>query len=456
MTTSHQTDLTRVEPPHSAAPNLHSDIQCPPISPSRRSFWRLYALACLIPLAIFIDLLVGPSAQKPFEPLMAVDFGAFYAAATMVRDGDARHLGEMEAQSAAQQQIQDDADTGWRWYNAFPYPPVTSLFTVPLAAFSLVTAFWIWATLGLLAGAIASWLLARSYCPAIVWASTLILVSFEPLWDVAWWGQIDSLLLLPVAVAVVLLRSPDSHTPQTRHRREVLAGLLLGFLAIKPIFVPLPLLVLAWGRPRAALGMIASGLALALASVTLVGISGIGDYIDLARFYQAFSGSPAIVEWRMYNLRGAAIRLGWGWSEDVQLAVVLALSAIISLATLFLSARALRRGQSPDLVAAAVILGTILTAYHVHVQSLVFLAIPLAIWLRRSLHAASGLVAVVWAMPVISIHAGAALLRPQQPSPAVTETRLETLLTTACLLALVGMLLALHPNRRTGRVTPIK
>ena len=158
----------------------------------------------------------------------------------------------------------------------------------------------------------------------------------------------------------------------------------------------------------------------------------------------------------MYNLRGAAIRLGWGWSEDVQLAVVLALSAILALATVFLSARALRRGQSPDLVAAAVILGTILTAYHVHVQSLVFLAIPLAIWLRRSLHAASGLVAVVWAMPVIATHAGAALLRPQQPSPAVTETRLETLLTTACLLALVGMLLALHTNRRTGRVTPIK
>ena len=131
MTTSHQTDLTRIETPHSATPNLHSDIQSAPISPSRRSFWRLYALACLIPLAIFIDLLVGPSAQKPFEPLMAVDFGAFYAAATMVRDGDARHLGEMAAQSAAQQRVQDDADTGWRWYNAFPYPPVTSLFTAP-------------------------------------------------------------------------------------------------------------------------------------------------------------------------------------------------------------------------------------------------------------------------------------------------------------------------------------
>jgi hypothetical protein len=421
------------------------------ISPARQNLWRLYALACLIPLTILVDLLVGPSAQKPFEPLMAVDFGAFYAAATMVRDGDARDLGEMETQRAAQTAVQEKADTGWRWYNAFPYPPVTSLFTAPLAGFSLVTAYWIWVALGLLAGGVASWLLARAFCPAIVSATTLILISFEPLWDVAWWGQIDSLLLLPVAGSVVLLRAPDRLSPATRKRRELLAGLLLGFLAIKPIFVPLPLLVLAWGRPRVAIGMIASGLALALTSLALVGIDGIGDYIDLARFYQAYSGSPAIVEWRMYNLRGAAIRLGWSWSEDVQLAVVLTLSVILALATLILSARALRLRRSPDLVAAAVTLGTILTAYHVHVQSLVFLAIPLAIWLRRSLQAPSNIEAVAWALPVIAIHAGAALLRPQLPSPAVTETRLETLLTTACLLALLGTLLVLYAGQRFPR-----
>ncbi len=446
MTTSRQPDRTIAE-----SPNAGPEPQSALASPTRRNLWRLYALACLVPLTIFVDLLVGPNAQEPFEPLMAVDFGAFYAAATMVRDGDARHLGEMEAQRAAQRQVQEDEDTGWRWYNAFPYPPVTSLFTAPLAVFSLITAYWIWACLGLLAGGAASWLLARSFCPAIVWATTMILVSFEPLWDVAWWGQIDSLLLLPVAAAVVLMRSSGNYSPRTRRRRDLLAGVLLGFLALKPIFMPLPLLVLAWGRPRAALGMVASALALALASVALVGIDGIGDYIDLARFYQAFSGSPAIVEWRMYNLRGAAIRLGWNWSEDVQLTVVLILSAILALATLILSARALRRTQSADLVAAAVILTTILTAYHVHVQSLVFLAIPLAIWLRRSLRAATALEAMVWAVPVIAIHAGAALLRPQQPSPAATETRLETLLTTACLLALLGTLMALHVGQRARR-----
>lgn len=451
MTTSRQPELSRgASAPH-GTPAIGPDNSGPLVSPARRNLWRLYALACLIPLTIFVDLLVGPRAQKPFEPLMAVDFGAFYAAATMVRDGDARRLGEMEAQRAAQRQLQEEEETGWRWYNAFPYPPVVSLFTAPLAGFSLVTAFWIWASLGLLAGGVASWLLARAFCPAIVWATTVLLLGFEPIWDVAWWGQIDTFLLLPVAGAVVLLRSSSTLPPAARGRRELLAGVLLGFLAIKPIFVPLPLLVLAWGRPRVAIGMVTSGLALALASVALVGIDGIGDYVDLARFYQAFSGSPAVVEWRMYNLRGAAIRLGLGWSEDIQLVAVLGVSILLALVTLVVSAVALRRGQSADLVAAAVVLGTILTAYHVHVQSLVFLAIPLAIWLRRSLRAASAREAIGWAIPVLAIHAGAALLRPQQPSPAASETRLETLLTTACLLALLGTLLALYADQRSRR-----
>lgn len=429
----------------------------PPAHPPtvRRNLWRLYAILCLIPLAIFVNLVIGPHAQEPFEPLMAVDFGAFYAAATMVRDGDAGDLGKMEAQRAAQAAVQADAGTGWRWYNAFPYPPVTSLFTAPLAAFSLVTAFWIWAALGIFAATLASWFLARAYVPTIVWPATLILVSFEPIWDVAWWGQIDSLILFPVAVGIALLRSGSGPAGPSRNRRELIAGALFGVLAIKPIFVVLPLIVLAWGRPRAAVGMVLSGLALAAVSVALVGIGGIADYLELARFYQAFSGSPAVVEWRMYNLRGAAIRLDWAWPEGAQLAAVLTLSAILALTTAVLSARALRRHRDADVAAAAVILATVLTSYHVHVQSLVFLIIPLAIWLRRSLVSPTHFQSLLWAIPILAIHGGSALLRPQQPSPGPSETRLETLITTACVVALICILASLAGADRRHRRSAI-
>jgi len=397
---------------------------------------------------IFADLLVGPSAQEPFDPLMAVDFGAFYAAAAMVRDGDARQLGQMEAQRAAQRRVQDDEATGWRWYNAFPYPPVTSLLTAPLAALPLRTAFWVWAALGLIAATAACWLLARAVCPEMPLAATLVLVSFEPIWDVAWWGQIDSLMLLPVAAGAILLRREPAVDAQTRRRRDITAGLLLGIVALKPIFVPIPLLVLLLSRPRAALGMILSGLGLALVSVVLVGPGGVADYIDLARFYQAFSGSPAIVEWRMYNLRGIAIRLGWGWSEGVQLAVVLTASVALAITTVIVAARAIRQDRNADLAAGAVVLATILTAYHVHIQSLVYLVIPIAFWLRRSLRAPSPIQAVLWAIPIVAIHGEAALLRPQQPSPAASETRIETLVTLSLLGALLVLLFRLLVRKR--------
>src|SRR5687768_1005546 len=57
--------------------------------------WRLYALACLLPLGFLVNTLVGPNVQRPFEPLMAVDFGAFYSGGMLVNEGRTRELGRM-------------------------------------------------------------------------------------------------------------------------------------------------------------------------------------------------------------------------------------------------------------------------------------------------------------------------------------------------------------------------
>jgi hypothetical protein len=99
-----------------------------------------------------------------------------------------------------------------------------------------------------------------------------------------------------------------------------------------------------------------------------------------------------------------------------------------------------------------VLLGTVLTAYHVHVQSLVFLTIPLAAWPGRSLAASTRQAALLWALPVVAIHGGAFLLKPEQPSPAPSEARLETLLTVACLAALVGVGVVLMARIRAGDI----
>lgn len=394
--------------------------------------WRLYAFLSLIPLAFFASSLIGPRSEGAFAPLKGVDFGAFYAGGLMVRDGQTRQLGEMDAQRATQRRLQEDEHTGWRWYNALPHPPVASIMIEPLTAFSLRTAFWIWAAASLVAAGVAVWLLARALCPAAPLACALVLFSFEPVWDVPWWGQIDSFLLLPVAAGIALLMRGSGR------RNDLIAGALCGALALKPIFVPILLLALIWGRRWAAFGMTLVGVVLAGISLVAVGIDGARDYLDLARYYQKFSGSPAIVEWRMYNLRGLAIRLDLGSDNAVRLWLVLTLSAILAIGTISVAGSALRAGWSPDLAIALLTLGMILTAYHVHVQSLVFLTPALAAWMGRSLRpGASGVSSLAWAIPVVAIHGGAMLLRPEKPSPAPSEARIETYLTLVLIAALV-------------------
>ncbi|MEA2594795.1 MAG: hypothetical protein QOF01_1264 [Thermomicrobiales bacterium] len=409
--------------------------------------WRLYALLSLVPIVVFANIVAGPGSERPFDPLKGVDFGAFYGGATLVREGHARQLGDMDAQRAVQHRIQERERTGWTWYNALPHPPVASVLIAPFAWLPLRTAYWLFAALGLVAASIAAWVLARALCPRVPIAAALVLFAFEPIWDVAWWGQLDSFLLLPVAIGTVMLMRGGGH------RRDLAAGALLGMLALKPIFVPVPVLALAWGRPRAALGMMATGTALAAASVVVVGTQGIRDYLELSRYYQRFAGSPAIVEWRMYNLRGMAIRLDLGATEHARLMIVLASSLLLAILTVAVAGRALRAGQAPDLAIGAIALGALLTAYHVHVQSLVFLVVPMAAWLGRSLAAQTSSAALLWAIPVIAVHAGAAMLRPEKPSPSPSEAGLETYLTACCLALLLASVLALTIPALTRRLT---
>lgn len=397
-----------------------------------RRFWRFYALCSLLALGFFVRILIGPGDVPLFEHDRAVDFGAFYGGATLAWEGRFRDLGKQEAQRATQFAIQQREHTGWNWYNTLPHPPVVSLMAAPLAALPLRTAYWVWTVIGTIAVVAAVGVLGRRCCPAVSVAAAIVLLSFEPIWDVAWWGQIDNALLLPVAAGSAMLLT------ERGKRRDVAAGLLLGALALKPIFVPVPFLALAWGRRPAALGMAISGGALAAVSLAAVGLSGVRDYIRLSQTYRGFTGTPYIVEWRMYNVRGQIIRFQLGLGEQTEFWLVVAISVLLGALTVAAAGIALSRRRSPDLALAAVMLGMVLTAYHAHVQSLVYLTVPLAVWIGRSL-SATGMARVAWIIPVIAIHGGAMLLRPERPSPSPSQARVETFLT----LCMVAVFLAL-------------
>jgi hypothetical protein len=209
--------------------------------------WRLFAVVALATVIYPLDRLIGPISIPAYSAGYSpgMDFGGFYTGATIAWRADYEHLGDIQTQRRVQAEIQRRERSGWKWFNPLPHPPVLSLFTAPLAAMRLRAAYLTWVILSFLAAALAAYLLARTLAPAVPLATTLILLSYEPLWHLLWWGQVDALVLLPVAAGGVLLLRARSR------RDDVAGGFLMGALALIPQYAIVPFLALAKWRAAA-------------------------------------------------------------------------------------------------------------------------------------------------------------------------------------------------------------
>lgn len=384
-----------------------------PVSVARAAIW-VYALiagAFLVSQALTI---VGPYADEPYARLRGSDFGAFYTVATMVGDGRRHELADVDAQKRAQRQIQRQEETGWTWFNPMPHPPVIALAISPLARLPLRTAYWVWTAGALLAAAVSALLLTRAFCPRIWLPATIALLGFRPIWLVAWWGQIDSFILVPVALGAVLLLTPGDGGQTAAPRRDLCAGLCLGFLALRPQFVLLPLAALLLSRRSAAFGLIISGAGLAALSIAVVGWRGAVAYIDLWRLYGAASPfHTGIAPKVMFNIRGALLRFAPDLSSAAEFRIVVSLSAVLAVVALAAAARGTTFHSRPDLAFSLILLVSLLTSYHTHQQSMVFLLIPLAVFLGRAFgERAAPRETIAFGSAAAALH-GASMLSPE-------------------------------------------
>lgn len=407
--------------------------------------WRLYAIVAVLMVSHALNRLVGPISIPAYLQGYApgADFGGFYTGATIAWRDDFAHLGDIETQKRVQREIQVQNRSGWKWFNPLPHPPVLSLFTAPLAALTLRNAYWLWVTGSVVAAGTAAYLLARTLAPPVALATTVILVTYEPLWHLVWWGQVDAYVLLPFAAGCVLLLRSRSR------RDDLVAGLLMGFLALIPQYAVLPFLALAVARRWAALGMAATGGALALASVLMVGRRGVEYYLDLADHFGAFSGTDTVTEWAMFNVRGVAIRLGLGWGDGALLTLIGAVSVALALLAVVAAGRALRPGRSPDLALGLVTIAMLVTAYHTHRQTLVFFFVLFAALVGRSLRPGTPpWPTLFWVGTVIGIHYSDVILRNEIPIRFYPIQRYHAPLAIALLLVLALALLIPATARR--------
>ncbi|MEJ7762317.1 MAG: glycosyltransferase family 87 protein [Thermomicrobiales bacterium] len=398
--------------------------------------WRLYALIALVTVWSSLERNIGPGREPAFGRFHAADFGGFYTGATIAHRGNYENLGNRQVQQATQQGIQQAEGTGWRWFNPLPHPPILSLATSPIARLPIRTAYWVWVAATIVAAGMAAYLLGRAMTPAVPLATTAVLVTFEPLWHLIWWGQVDAFILLPFAAGCALLvrsRSRDD---------DILAGAMMGVIALTPQYAIVPFLALALGRRWAAAGMAASAGALALGSALLVGRTGVDHYLDMARYFGAFSGTATVTEWAMFNIRGVLLRQYPGLTPDTGRMLVYGVSIGLGALAVAAAARALRPGRAPDLALGLVSLASLVTSYHTHRQTMVFLFVLFAALAGRALRPGVSLpMALVWLAPVIGYHFAADALR--DAPYAYTFYPIQRYLTPPAILALVILAAAL-------------
>jgi Glycosyltransferase family 87 len=246
----------------------------------------------------------------------------------------------------------------------FLSPPTDAWLTAPLTLLPYWAAYWTWAAVTFVA-----------FAGSLVWASRsrgverwiLAAAAIAP-----WWvlhavnlGQVAPLVATGVVLATRLLRE----------RRDVLAGVALALLYLKPntaFLVPVALLVA--GRYRAFVSWAACGAVIAAAAVVTLGPGGVSTYLA-----QLTGTLPE-------GANNLTVEGAFGLAGHAALAARLVIAAVTI-------AAAFRLRAEPAMVLAAGSLGSLLAVTYLHGSDLcLFSAAAWIVWQDRS--------ALAWRIPI--------------------------------------------------------
>jgi hypothetical protein len=301
--------------------------------------------------------LLGPALVVPEGLPVGGDFSHYWMAATLAWGGD-----PTGAYNPATLQGALASFFGLPVKCVFSYPPTFLLFLLPLILLPYLASLAVWQLTGL-----TGYLLVLSRIaphPLALWLS----LTFPGVYLNFSFGQNGLLSTALLGGGLVLL-----------DRFPLTAGLLLGLLTYKPhLAVLVPVALLAGGRWRALLSMVATAAGLALASALVLG------YEVWAAAWRTLSYSLQVMETgrsvsgmvleRMTTVFAGALLLGAnpGLAWVLQGMVMLGGGALVAWIWF--------RGTSPALGATVLVLGILLFMPYSFVYDLALLALPLA-WL---------------------------------------------------------------------------
>ena len=323
---------------------------------SCRVLAALIVAIIVLAAAVYVQALLTDPTAKP----IALDFDAFWAAARMAVQGHATSVYD----NGAIERVERAATAMPPGYLAFYYPPTFLLVCLPLGLLGFVAALvvFIAAQFALLVFCLRRILPQDwSWLPILIWPGFVMN---------ALSGQNGGLSAVCLAGFMLLLE-----------RHALLAGGCLGLLTCKPQLVAcVPVALIAARRWKAWAGFVATGVALALASVFAFGIEPWRGF--LANAPNARIDLETLpFKWEKMQSSFAAVRLLGGSIHGAY--IVQGTVSLIAVTTLAVVA-ARRPGAGAE--AAALALCSLLATPFLYDYDLAALAIPLA-WIAASAQA---------------------------------------------------------------------
>jgi hypothetical protein len=351
--------------------------------------WLLLVLV-IVQLGIDVVLVAGfPSARRDFLIQMT-------AGRVAELDGS-EHIYDRESQLRRQVEIRQQAPDE-EVLLPFNHPPMLVPFLRPLSRLEFDRAYWIWTACTALLLIIAAIVMTSTFSDngassLQLTAVRMAALTFFPIAVVVAQGQDTSVLLIGVAAWIVLFGS----------RQDFASGVLLSLATIRPhlaIGLAVPFL---FARRRVFTGFLVGVAILASFSISLVGLQGVVDYVELIR-ETSIGETLVIAEARMPNFLGLIHRLGGDDSRAVAAkAAWLTWIAFIVATSIWWKSLGSRVSS---VHCGLLIVGTLVLVPHIHLHDLAILTVP-------AIAAAAGhLVAsrADWELPVIALGIASLLL----------------------------------------------
>ena len=344
---------------------------------------KLYSRALAFAVAFaWVISLVGSGGADAAAGRLGGDYPAFYAAGSIVADGDWAELYSPDRQLAAQEDLFGADEEGAYLY--FAYPPYVAKLYEPLAALDYRLSYAVH-TLAMAAAAVGALALLRPVVPLVARRFELIAIAtllFYPMLRAVTGGQNTGLTLLLLAAAWRSLHDDN----------DALAGVAIGLLLYKPQFtVPLLGLLLLRRHWKAVATGVATGALLWVAGAVTMGSGWMAAWWDDV---SAFAEADADV-----NGHNA---ISWlGFAEGVLGAG--ALSARVVAAPLVLATIAglmwvwLRRDLDLNARMAFAVAGIVLLSPHAMFYDAGILVLPAVVLVATSARATAP-VTLMWAL----------------------------------------------------------